>query len=260
MDVTGKKVAILVDNYFEQAEFEEPLSALRDAGAQVTIIGASTKELQGLQHVEKGDTFQADLLLRDASPNDYDALVLPGGAINADALRVVETAQDWAREFLDNHKPLAVICHAPWVLVSADALDGRRLTSYHTIQDDIENAGGTWVDQQVVVDDTLITSRQPDDLPAFNDALLTMLMQGTPPAPAGDTEAVAPVSKTANQEVDDETAVEDEARLRSLGYDQDRDELSAADRRDILADQDEDDPDALHPSGTIPRDEQDNTQ
>ncbi|HEY1835910.1 MAG TPA: type 1 glutamine amidotransferase domain-containing protein [Candidatus Saccharimonadales bacterium] len=176
MDLSSKKVAVLVDNYFEQAEFEAPIDALKKAGARVTIITTNAdKNLTGLHHIDKGDAFTADLLLDDANADDYDALVLPGGAINADALRMVDKAKTWVKDFLAVGKPLAVICHAPWVLVSAGMVNGRKLTSYHTIQDDIRNAGGDWADEQVVIDRTLITSRQPDDLPAFSEALISML-------------------------------------------------------------------------------------
>jgi deglycase len=182
MDVAGKQIAIVVHNYFEQAEFEEPLSALKAAGAGVTVISADTLTLQGFHHVSRGDTFQADLLLQQAKTGDYDALVLPGGVINADQLRANEAARLWVTEFLDAGKPVAAICHAPWVLVSADAVEGRRLTSYHTLKDDIVNAGGEWVNLPVVVDGNLITSRQPDDLPQFNEALIQLL--GGRPGPA----------------------------------------------------------------------------
>lgn len=179
MDIAGKHIAILVHNYFEQSELEEPMRALKSAGAKVTIISAAKKELQALNHVEKGDIFEADLLVDKANPRDYDALVLPGGVVNADTLRVVEAAQRWALSFLDGGKPLAAICHAPWLLVSADAVEGKRHTSYYTLRDDIVNAGGEWVDQPVVVDDNLITSRRPDDLHDFSAALIKML--GTKP-------------------------------------------------------------------------------
>ncbi|HEU4914866.1 MAG TPA: type 1 glutamine amidotransferase domain-containing protein [Candidatus Saccharimonadales bacterium] len=173
--MNAKRVAILVDNYFEQSEFEEPLEALRDAGFEVTVVGARSKDLQALIHVDKGDTFEADTVLSDVTTDEFDALVLPGGAMNADQLRMIEPARQWVRDFLDSGKLVAAICHAPWLLVSADEVQGRKLTSYFTIQDDIDNAGGEWVDQPVVIDYTLITSRKPDDLPAFNDAILTTL-------------------------------------------------------------------------------------
>lgn len=178
MAVTDKKVAILVDNYFEEAEFEDPFKTLKDAGVAVTVVSAAGRELQSLQslhHADKGKTFTADVQVNDAQANDYDALVLPGGAINADHLRMVQNARDWVQDFMEKGKPLAVICHAPWVLVSADVVNGRKLTSYYTIQDDIRNAGGEWIDDAVVVDGSLITSRQPDDLPAFDKAILDML-------------------------------------------------------------------------------------
>jgi protease I len=262
MDITGKTVAILVDNYFEQAEFEEPIEALRDAGAEVTVVAVKDKKLQGLNHIDKGDFFAADLLLEEASEEDYDALVLPGGAINADSLRMVEAAQIWVRDFLEEDKPVAVICHAPWVLVSADLLDGRRLTSFETIQDDIQNAGGDWVDEPVVIDGYLITSRKPDDLPAFSEALIKMIREG---GPSSETpEAIESSTKDAEDPTLDARATEDEVRLRELGYDRRRDEISKIDEEEILQDElaeaDEDDPDALHLSGIVPQDEQDGTE
>jgi protease I len=176
MAVANKTVAIVVHNYFEQAEFTEPLQSLKDAGAEVHVISASgERQLQGLNHVDKADTFQADLLLEEADPAAYDALVLPGGAINADHLRMVAEAQEWVRTALQAGKPLAVICHAPWVLVSSGVAKGRRLTSYYTIQDDMKNAGADWIDEEVVIDGNLVTSRNPDDLPAFCSALIGML-------------------------------------------------------------------------------------
>lgn len=178
MDIAGKKVAVLVSNYFEEAEFEEPIEALQTAGAKVTVISADTKELHGLRHIEMGSAFSADLLLREASSGEYDALLLPGGAINADRLRMSREAQEWVREFMQTGKPLAAICHAPWALISADVIGGKQLTSYYTIQDDVRNAGGEWLDQQVVIDENLITSRQPDDIPAFKMRLSVCCMAG----------------------------------------------------------------------------------
>lgn len=171
----SKRVAILVNDYFEQTEFEVPWQILRDSGVGVDIVSASQKELTALQHVEKGDAFTADLLLDEANPVEYDALVLPGGVVNADKLRMHTGARQWVNHFLDNNKIIAAICHAPWLLVSADGVEGRRLTSYYTVQDDIRNAGGEWTDFPVLVDRNLITSRQPDDLPQFCNALLEAL-------------------------------------------------------------------------------------
>jgi protease I len=170
-------VALLVHNYFEQAELIEPKRALREAGATVVIVaaGAEDGKVQGLDHVEKADVFIADTTLVQANIEEYDALVLPGGAVNADNLRMERKAHQWVRATLDAGKPLAVICHAPWVLASAGVAKGRKLTSFFTIQDDMRNAGALWVDSEVVIDGTLITSRKPDDLPAFTQAIITML-------------------------------------------------------------------------------------
>lgn len=171
MSVAGKKIAILVDDYFEQAELEEPLKRLRQADATVTVLATNAKKIHGMQHTEKGDIFSADMLLADADPSEFEALVLPGGAINADALRMNKDARDWAARFTDEGKLVAAICHAPWLLVSADLVEGKRLTSYYTLQDDIRNAGAEWIDQPVILDGNLVTSRQPDDIPAFVQAI-----------------------------------------------------------------------------------------
>jgi protease I len=175
MIAQNKKVAILVSNYFEQAEFTGPLEALKGMGAQVEVISAVNEPLQGLNHVDKGESFIADRHLDEVDPNDYDALVLPGGAINADHLRMNTKAQEWVRSFLQSGKLVAAICHAPWLLVSAGVVADRTLTSFETIQDDIRNAGGTWVDKAIVTDKNLITSRKPDDVPAFNEAIIAFL-------------------------------------------------------------------------------------
>lgn len=251
------RVAILVSNYFEQAEFTEPLDRLKDAGVDVTVVSSETIDMQALQHADHGDTFTADVLLKDAEADDYDALLLPGGAINADQLRVVPKAQTWVQDFLESGRPVAVICHAPWLLVSAGVVGDRQLTSYHTIQDDIRNAGGDWVDREVVVDDNLITSRKPDDLPAFIETFLDALQAHN------EEERFATVTETTTDDtesVPSPAALEREARLRSLGYDKKRDQLSTHDQLDILADEDATDPDELHLSGTVPRDQQDHTQ
>jgi len=176
-DLSGKKVAVLVHNYFEQVEFTEPIDALKAAGATVEVIGAGAEngKVQGLNHVEIGDKFDCDKSLDQANYDDYDAIVLPGGAVNADHLRMEDKARDWVRKACDDSKPLAVICHAPWVLVSAGVAKGRKLTSYFTIQDDMRNAGAHWVDEECVIDGSLITSRNPDDIPAFNKAIISAL-------------------------------------------------------------------------------------
>lgn len=174
-DLSGKRVAVVVDDDFEQAEFTEPIKALQNAGARVEVLAPEKGELQGLHHVEKADTFEVDKILDEADPTDYDALVLPGGAINADALRMNGNARKWVQIFMRAGKPLAAICHAPWVIASAGMAAGKQLTSYETIQDDMRNAGANWVDEEVVIDGNLITSRKPDDIPAFNEALISML-------------------------------------------------------------------------------------
>ena len=171
MSIKNKKIAILVDNYFEQAEFEEPLKQLQAAGADVTVIATTQKELHGMRHAEIGDTFTADKLLHEISFDEYDALILPGGVVNADKLRMEEKAQEWVVHFADENKLVAAICHAPWLLVSAGVANGQRLTSYCTLQDDIRNAGARWTDEQVVKSDNFITSRNPDDIPAFVKAI-----------------------------------------------------------------------------------------
>lgn len=175
MDISDKKVAILVHNYFEQAEFEKPIAALRNAGAEVDVVSAGPLNLRGMNHVDMADHFEADVLLKDAAWDEYDALVLPGGVVNADQLRTVEAAQEWVADFLEAGKPVAAICHAPWLLVSAEVAANRRMTSYFTLEDDIRNAGAEWADQPVIVDDNLITSRKPADLDQFNDALISAL-------------------------------------------------------------------------------------
>jgi len=176
-DLSGKKVAILVDNYFEEDEFTGPLDALKQAGAKVDVIAAEPEngEVQALQHVDKSRRYQIDKTLEEANIEDYDALVLPGGAINSDQLRMQDKARQWVKQVTEQGKPLAVICHAPWVLASAGLAKGRKLTSFFTIQDDMRDAGADWVDEEVVIDGNLITSRKPDDVPAFNDALISML-------------------------------------------------------------------------------------
>lgn len=176
-DLAGKKVAVLVHNYFEQAEFTRPIDALKAAGAEVEVVGAGAEDgkVQGLNHVEMADTFDRDKSLDEAKYEDYDAIVLPGGAVNADHLRMEDKAREWIKKACEDGKPLAVICHAPWILASAGVAKGKNLTSYYTIQDDMRNAGANWIDEECVIDGNLITSRNPDDIPAFNNALISAL-------------------------------------------------------------------------------------
>jgi len=174
-DLSGKKVAILVDDYFEESEFTGPLNDLRQAGATVDVIAPKAGKIHGMNHVEMADNFQADKSLDDIRIDEYDALVLPGGAVNADSLRMNDKAKLWIKKFMEIGKPVAAICHAPWALASAGVASGRKLTSFSTIQDDMRNAGADWVDEEVVIDGNLITSRKPEDVPAFDEALIAML-------------------------------------------------------------------------------------
>jgi protease I len=175
-DLSGKKVAIVATDYFEEAELFEPMEALREAGATVEVIAPKSGEIKGLKHTDPGKSVKVDKTLDQADPADYDALVLPGGAVNADKLRMEQKARDFVTKIMDeDSKPTAVICHAPWLLVSAHLARGRKLTSFFTIQDDMVNAGADWVDEEVVIDGNLITSRKPDDIPAFNKALIDAL-------------------------------------------------------------------------------------
>jgi len=175
-DLEGKHVAIIVDNYFEEAELAEPKKSLEAAGATVDIIAPKKGMVQAMNNdVEMADTFPVNHTFDDVDLDHYDAMVVPGGTVNADHLRTNNQALDAIREFLDSGRPLAVICHAPWALISSGLAKGRKLTSFFTLQDDLRNAGADWVDQEVVIDDNLITSRNPDDLPAFNNALISMM-------------------------------------------------------------------------------------
>lgn len=178
-DLSGKKVAVLATDYFEEAELTEPVKALKKAGAAVDVIAPHSGEIEGLNHVDPGQSVQVDKTLESANPEDYDGLVVPGGAVNADSLRMDEKARDFIRKIMGENKPTAVICHGPWLLVSAGLARGKHLTSFFTIQDDMRNAGAEWTDQEVVQDGNLITNRKPGDLAAFNDALIAALAQST---------------------------------------------------------------------------------
>lgn len=171
----GKCVAIIATDYFEESELTEPLAALQDAGAKVDVIAPHHGEIKGLNHTEPGQAVPVDKTLDEMNPSHYDAIVLPGGAINADNLRMNNKVRQVIRSFMDAGKLVAAICHAPWALVSAGRTDGMQLTSFHTLQDDIRNAGGEWVNEEVVIDQNLITSRNPSDLPAFNNAIIHQL-------------------------------------------------------------------------------------
>jgi protease I len=167
-DLNDFRVAILATDGFEETELTEPRQALAKAGAQTDVIAPKAGEIQAFRHHDKSIKVKVDRTLGEVKPEEYDAVLLPGGALNADALRVVPESKRFLRAMWEQGRPFAVICHAPWALVSAGLAEGRRLTSFHTIQDDLKNAGADWVDQEVVVDGKLVTSRQPSDIPAFN--------------------------------------------------------------------------------------------
>jgi protease I len=173
--LNGCKVAILALDGFEQAELIEPQRALEEAGAQVHVVSQKAGQIQGFKHVDKGDKVAVDITFDAANAGDYDAVVLPGGVVNGDAIRLDAKAQSFVKEADRAKKPIAVICHGGWLPISAGIVAGRTMTSWPSLQDDVRNAGGTWVDQEVQVDGNLITSRKPDDLPAFNRALIDAL-------------------------------------------------------------------------------------
>ncbi len=171
----GRRIAVLATDGFEQVELVEPVRALEAAGAQVDIVSLEPGEIQGMNHDEKADMLPVDRTVDEAKAGDYDGLVLPGGVANPDRLREDERAVALVRDFIERDKPVAAICHGPWLLVEADAVRGRTLTSWPSLKTDIRNAGGTWEDKETVVDQRLLTSRKPADLPAFCDKLVTML-------------------------------------------------------------------------------------
>ena len=175
----GKRIAILVASEgIEQVELTEPREALREAGAATEIVSLEEGEVQAFNHLDKADTFEVETVVADANVDDYDGLMLPGGVANPDALRMDDDAVKFVRAFFDAGKPVAAICHAPWTLVEAGVVKGRKLTSWPSLQTDIRNAGGEWVDEEVVVDQGLVTSRKPDDLEAFNAKMVEEFCEG----------------------------------------------------------------------------------
>jgi protease I len=178
-ELQGKKVAFLVANEgVEQVELTEPLKAIREAGAQADLVAPEKGDIQGFNHLEVGDTFQADRGVEEVDASDYDGLVLPGGVANPDILRTVDAAVSFTRSFFEQGKPVAAICHGPWTLVEADVVRDRTLTSWPSLQTDIRNAGGHWVDEEVHVDQGLVTSRKPDDLEAFGAKAIEEIAEG----------------------------------------------------------------------------------
>lgn len=174
----GRKIAILATDGFEQSELTQPLAALKEAGAQAYVIAPKSGEIQGMQHAEKGVKVHVDKALGQANPEDYDALMLPGGVANPDALRINKQALQFVRHFVDAKKPIAAICHAPWTLIETGIVEGRRVTSWPSLKTDLENAGADWVDREVVTDKGLVTSRKPDDLPAFCAKMIEEFREG----------------------------------------------------------------------------------
>jgi protease I len=175
----GKRIAFLAaPEGVEQVELTEPWTAVENEGGKPELLSTEQGQVQAFNHLDKGDTFPVDRTVGDASPSDYDALVLPGGVANPDFLRMDEDAVAFIRGFFEQAKPVAVICHGPWTLVEADVLRGRKITSWPSLQTDIRNAGGTWVDEEVVVDEGLVSSRNPDDLPAFCAKLVEEFCEG----------------------------------------------------------------------------------
>jgi protease I len=171
-ELNGKRIAFLATDMVEQVEFTEPWNAVDEAGARPELISLTEGEIQGFNHYDKAERFPVDRTLEEVNADDYDGLVLPGGVGNPDTLRMDENAVRFVRDFVASGKPVAVICHGPWTLVEADVVRGRTLTSWPSLKTDIRNAGGNWVDQEVVVDDNIVSSRKPDDLPAFRSAML----------------------------------------------------------------------------------------
>jgi protease I len=182
-----KKVAFLATHGVEQVELTEPWKKVEDEGGTPELISLEGGEIQGFNHLDKGDTFSVDRTAREASESDYDGLVLPGGVANPDLLRMNEDAVGFVRSFFEAGKPVAVICHGPWTLVEADVVRDRTITSWPSLRTDIRNAGGNWVDDEVVVDNGLVSSRRPDDLPAFCDKLAEEIAEGVHQKQAAST-------------------------------------------------------------------------
>jgi protease I len=174
----GKRVAILVTDGFEQVEMTEPRKALDGAGAKTFLVSPQEGKVQGFNHHDKGDQFPVDVPLKQANAQEYDALVLPGGVANPDALRMNPEAVQFVKGFFDASKPVAVICHGPWTLIEAGVVKGRRMTSWPSVKTDLRNAGAEWLDQEVVVDNGLVSSRKPDDIPAFNRKMIEEFAEG----------------------------------------------------------------------------------
>lgn len=178
-ELNGKRIAFLATEGVEQVELTQPWQAIKDAGAEAELISLEDGEFDGFHGLDRADSFQVDKKVADANANDYHGLVLPGGVANPDALRLDKDAVAFVKDFFEQKKPVAAICHALWTLVEADVVRGRTLTSWPSLQTDIRNAGGTWVDEEVHVDEGLVTSRNPDDIPAFNRKMVQAFAEGS---------------------------------------------------------------------------------
>jgi protease I len=176
--LSGKRIAILATHGFEQSELEGPREALDEAGADSDIVSLEEGEIRAWKEDDFGDSFEVDVLLDEANPEDYDGLLLPGGVMNPDKLRLEPKAVEFVRAFFAAGKPVAAICHGPQLLIEADVVRGRRMTSYPSVKKDLQNAGAKWVDEEVVVDNGLVTSRKPDDIPAFNAKMIEEFAEG----------------------------------------------------------------------------------
>jgi protease I len=185
MDLQGMRIAILVTEGFEQAEFTGPKEALEQQGVITQVISQKPGKVQGFNHHDRGDQFDVNMTFAEAKADDFDGVLLPGGVINGDQMRVIPEAQQFVRQIDEADKPIFVICHGGWVLVSAGLADGRTMTSWPTLQDDIRNAGGTWVDQEVMVDGNWVSSRKPGDIPAFCRTMIDILHQKRAGKPLG---------------------------------------------------------------------------
>jgi protease I len=188
-ELKGKKIAFLAADMFEQVELAKPWEALERAGAELELVSLEEGEVQGFDHYDRAGSFKVDKTVEEASAGDYDALVLPGGVGNPDNLRQDENAVKFVRDFFEQGKPVGAICHAPWTLIEAGVVRGRTLTSFPSLQTDLRNAGANWVDEQVHVDQGLVTSRKPDDIPAFNKKLIEEFAEGKHEQQAAKTKA-----------------------------------------------------------------------
>lgn len=183
------QIAVIATDGVEESELTEPVAALKEAGARVSILSVNNRSIQSFRHHDKSNVIHADQILSEVGPGRFDAVMLPGGALNADALRAEPKVLEFLSVMQEEGKPIAAICHAPWELISAGVVKSRRLTSYHTIKDDVRNAGGEWVDREVVVDHNWVTSRQPGDIPAFNQAMIQIFAESTAQKPGRQSAA-----------------------------------------------------------------------